>query len=238
MGRKQISLLLLLLPIVVIYNNCAPSSSDLSGAGFSSVGFNSFAESFKSSGGYEYFDAAGDCATSQNSASLILSINSNSGTALIQPDECLGSAAKTVDFNAWKFQPFNPFLIYYDNKVFAHPELRLGISNPLYYQEYCFNESQQMTFTIQYLRPLLSGGLGQASDWIGVTHYGEGAKIPGLYFNGGTVDMNSDGSKTFTADNDLISVEMSAEYEVGKRSALYQKKDGQVVSMLCWVNHP
>ena len=233
MGRNNLVILIILVPVLITYNNCSRSEGDLGGSlAFSSV--NSGASIFPGKSQLEYISHNPSCAADKGVASMRMDIDGNSGQATLQINDCNQSWQGKIDFQELRAQPYNEYLVYYDQKIFSHPDLHQGYSMPVFHKEFCHNSSEQMDFTIQYLFVDDSGLSIMVADWVGITLHGQESDIPGLHFAGGYIQENPDGTKVFYADNNTFEVEISVE-SGGTKQALYRKANGAEVLMDCWV---
>ncbi len=233
MGRNKFFLFSLVLPVFIIYNNCSPSSGNLSGSALlnsaSGVG-----NEFSGQRQLEHFNPSPNCASEKVGAIESLQLNGDSRSAQLHWNRCNDQGQGGVVFDSVRLQSYDPYLAAYENKIYASPVLHEGLSDYVYYREFCHNEVLQLDFTIQHIQIDLPGLPDPLPDWIGVLISGASAQYPGLQFNGGYLQTATDGSQFFGTDNDTYHVEMYPEQEPGKKRAVLTRANGTTIPFQCW----
>ncbi len=233
MGRKNLIILIIALPLLLTYNNCSRSSGNLAGGStFSSIGASG--SPFNGSLNLEHFSSAPNCSLEWTAPTEQLSLNGDTQSAQLQWHRCNDEGQAGVVFDQVKGHSYNPYLAYYNDQVYASSELHQGMTDHVYYAEYCYNQSLQMDFTIQYLLIDLPGSSTPLKDWVGVIIQGPQAEFPGLYFNGGFMETDTDGNKHFDTDNNAYEIEILAADGAARKRAIMTRANGRSITFDCW----
>lgn len=234
MGRINLVIFVLLIPVLLVYNNCSKSSGDLSGGSALSSVNGSESLGFSGKLQLEHFTPQPNCSSDWVSPIEVLELDATQKSARVEWNRCLDQGEAGIVLNQVQRQPYNSYLAVYNNKIYASPILHEGIDDYLYYLEYCYNDLLQMDFTIQYALIDVPGMAQPIKDWIGVLMNGPLATLPGLQFNGGYMEFASNGSKVFKTDNGTYSVEITPASTGGKKQAILTKANGTKIPMQCW----
>ncbi len=233
MGRKRLFFLVFLIPILLSYNNCSKSSGDLSGT-ITSSSSSGGDLGFQGKRSFDYFSPSPNCSSDWAGPVENLELNGDTVSGLVNWNRCNDQGQAGVVFDRVLRKSYNPFMAFFNDKIYVAPELHEGVDDYLFYREYCHNDVLQMDFTIQYLLIDLPGLPDPLQDWVAVTMYGPNSASPGLQFNGGFLDIAPDGSKYFGADNGAFEIEISEVFQPGRKIAVITKANGTKIPMDCW----
>lgn len=219
MWRNKIFWFLLPVPIMLGYNNCTEMIAN-------TAAMDSFSEAM-TSGSYSYYAVSPGCDREEAEAAMVLAIDGEKENAFIVKNSCSEQSEDFADLSKVQGHDFNPYIRYYQGKIFVNSYLYTSIDQAFHYEEYCFNEEARLAFTIQYFL--------YTEEAVGVTIVGsEASTQPATQFHGGFLDVFSDGTKHFTSTKGHYEIEINPATPEGTKTALYKYPDKDDVPMQCW----
>ncbi len=233
MGRRNQLILIMAFPLLVTYNNCSRSTGNL-GGGSASSSIGASGSRFVGSLSLEHFSSTPNCSLEWHAPTEQLNLDGDKQSAQLLWHRCNDEGQAGVVFDQIQGHSYNPYLAYYKDQVYASSELHQGMSDHVYYAEYCYNKTLQMDFTIQYLLIDIPGSSVPLRDWVGIIVQGPEAEYPGLYFNGGYLETDVDGNKYFATDNEAYTIEIFADDSGGQKRAVMTRANGRSISFNCW----
>lgn len=236
MGRRSTLIYIFIVaPLLFSYNNCSRSTGDLGQVNSSILA----TETLLTQGEFEFFEPSPGCSQEEGSASLILSIDPYLRRSTLESNQCASRGSAQVNFSEIFMKAHNPYMAYYNGRIYASSYLHQGVAGHFYYKEFCFNEDKQIDFTIQYIETIAPGLTEKLKDWVGIIMLGEGAERPGIHFAGGYfIEDEINQSIDFIAMNGAYQVQIEPPINERNRTALYTDSAGESIPMSCWYYNP
>ncbi len=181
---------------------------------------------------YDHFTKNPDCIIEEGAPIGNLYVNYPQREAEFQLRECESSFQEFEVFDQVQSNGYNPHFVKYRNLLFARSELHSGIMEPLYYEEFCFNEVEQVDFSIQYIKIKDPSPTGPDTEWVGLKMHGPMTSEPGIHFNSGYLNDIGPGRKQFEAKNGSYKVIINQSESISRAQLV--TKEGQITDMICW----
>ncbi len=220
---------------MLMFNNC---SQQKDGSSFTQSQSSSRFVFFNNNGQmpekvlYDHFTKQPGCIIEEGAPIGNLYVSYQKREAEFQLRECESSFQEFEVFDQVQSNGYNPNFVKYRNLLFARSELHGGIPESLYYNEFCFNEVEQIDFSIQYIKIKDPSPTGPDTEWVGLKMYGPMTSEPGIHFNSGYLSEIGPNRKQFEAKNGSYKVIIDESDPVSKAQLVTKK--GETTDMLCW----